>query len=311
MSYKLGQIPSLRATLAEIADFMECQCLISEGGVYSSVSGKSAMGISYDEDSENDEYEENEDEFPEVYEALAEIEDRNAFSGGCYPFIADVNSVRVREDIDSKVKDVYTFLLLATRENMSSGKIVEGTDGTALFEKLCASVLRNYFGESSKSFVFGTGQENNLAFSSKVQEMLDMLGEGKLAFRVPDNDTNHHKDGKLDVVVFIPFADSRKGQFIAFGQCKTGTNWRSAVSQLDPKVFCDSFCYPSPGFTPIAVFMVTEAFTDNWEFLLRSTNGLLFDRTRIMQYLPSEIEEDLLEQIRKWNAAVMGKYLND
>ena len=111
--------------------------------------------------------------------------------------------------------------------------------------------------------------------------------------------------------MFIPFADSRKGQFIAFGQCKTGTNWRSAVSQLDPKVFCDSFCYPSPGFTPIAVFMVAEAFTDNWEYLLRSTNGLLFDRTRIMQYLPYEIEKDLLAQIRKWNAAVMGKYLND
>ena len=169
MSYKLGQIPSYKATRAEIADFMECQCLMNEENVYSSVSGKSAMGISYDEDIAS------EDEFPEVYEALAEIEDRNTFSGGCYPFMTDVNSVRVRNDIDSKVKDVYTFLLLATRENMSSGKITEGIDGTALFEKLCASVLRNYFGESSKSFVFGTGQEENLAFSSKIQEMLNTL----------------------------------------------------------------------------------------------------------------------------------------
>lgn len=305
MSYKLGQIPSVRATRAEIADFMEFQCLTSESNVYSSVSGKSAMGISYDEDIED------EDEFPEIDEALAEIEDRCAFSNGYYPFITDVNSIRMRDDIDSIVKDVYTFLLFSTRENMSSGKITEGIDGTALFEKLCALVLKNYFGKSSKSFVFGTGQDDKDSFSSNVQKMLDMLGEGKLMFRLPDNDTNHHKDGKLDVVVFIPFADSRKGQFIAFGQCKTGTNWRSAVSQLNPKGFCESFCNPTPGFTPIAVFMVTEAFTENWEYLLRSTNGLLFDRSRIMQYLPNEIEECLLEDIRKWNAAVMRKYLND
>jgi len=305
MSYKLGQIPSCNATQSEIADFIEYQCLKSEENVYSSVSGKSAMGISYDEDNKD------EDEFSEVYEALAVIDDRYAFSGGHYPFIADVNSVRVRDDIDSKVKDVYTFLLLATRENMSSGKNAEDIDGTGLFEKLCASVLRNYFGKSCRSFVFGTGSDDNVSFACKVQKMLDMLGEGKLMYRMPDNDTNHHKDGTLDVVVFIPFADSRKGQFIAFGQCKTGTNWRSSVSQLNPKVFCESFCNPVPGFTPIAVFMVTEAFADNWELLLRKTNGLLFDRTRIMQYLPSEIEDSLLEQIRKWNAAVMCKYSND
>ena len=305
MSYKLGQIPSVKATRAEIADFMEFQCLTSESNVYSSVSGKSAMGISYDEDIED------EDEFPEIDEALAEIEDRCTFSNGRYPFITDINSIRVKDDIDDIVKDVYTFLLFCTRENMSSGKITEGIDGTALFEKLCALVLKNYFGKSCKSFVFGTGQDDKDSFSSNVQKMLDMLGEGKLMFRLPDNDTNHHKDGKLDVVVFIPFADSRKGQFIAFGQCKTGTNWRSAVSQLNPKGFCESFCNPTPGFTPIAVFMVTEAFTENWEYLLRSTNGLLFDRSRIMQYLPNEIEECLLEDIRKWNAAVMRKYLND
>lgn len=302
MSYKLGQLPSVQASRAEMADFLEYQCLASEDNVYSSVSGRSAMGISYDESLDSEE------EFPEVYEALGEVEDRYVSSGECYPFETNIDSIRVRNDIDVRVKDIYTFLLLSTRENMSSGKAAGGTDGTALFEKLCAAVLGNYFGKASKSFVFGTGQDESLPFADKIQKMLDMLDEGKLTFRMPDNDTKQHKDGKLDVVVFIPFADSRKGQFIAFGQCKTGTNWRSAASQLDPKVFCETFCTPTPGFTPITVFMVAEAFTDNWEYHLRSTSGLLFDRTRIMQYLPEEIDEGLLEQIRRWNEAVMRKY---
>lgn len=307
MSYKLGQMPSPQATLAEVADFMEYQCLISDDNSYSAISGKAAMGIFCDED----DLDSVEDIFPEFDNALSEIEDRYTFSKTNYPFEASTNTIKVRAGIDSRIMDIYTFLLLATRENMSEGKISDGTDGTALFEKLCAAVLNNYFGEHCTSFVFGTGQDEKDTFQNKVQSFLDKLGEGKMVFRSPEYNKNKQKDGKLDIVAFIPFADSRTGRFIAFGQCKTGTNWRTSISQMNPKAFCELYCSPMPGFTPIAIFMVAEAFTDAWEERQRSSNGILFDRARIMNYLPEKIDTTLLEQIRKWNSAVLKKHISD
>ncbi len=301
MSYKLGFLPSIKATIAEMADFMEYECLMSGEDCFSVVSAKSAMGISSDEDRSL------EDSFPEVDDALYEVEKRSTNSKMQYPFETTTNSIRVRQDVDGRIKDVYTFLLLSTRADMSVGKIAGGIDGTALFEKLCASVLGNYFGASCQSFVFGTGQDGNESFEEKVQKMLNRFDEGKLTFRSPDNDSRRQKDGKLDVVAFIPFADKRKGQFIAFGQCKTGTNWQASISQLNPKSFCELYSGPVPGFTPIAIFMVAEAFTESWEALSRSSNGILFDRTRIMNYLPQEIDETLLGQIRQWNSAVIER----
>ena len=304
MSYTLGQLPSSRSTLAEKADFMEYQCLISEENRYSAISGENAMGISYDEQDLNS------DDNYGFEDALSEIEDRWLYSGEKYPFETTTDSLKIRNDIDSNILDIYKFLLLTTRENMRNGRIADGIDGAALFEKLCAIVLKSYFGHNCTSFVFGAGQDNNVPFRVKAQGLFDKLNEGNLVFRVPDGDNNLQKDGKLDVVILIPFADNKKGQFIAFGQCKTGTSWRTAISQLNPEVFCRTYCNPMPGFTPICVFMVAESFTENWEQYQRSSNGILFDRSRIMNYLPEQIDADFLDKIRQWNMAVIGRFVN-
>lgn len=305
MSYKLGQLPSPGASLPEIADFMEFQCLIGGEDSYSTTSGKDAMGIL----GEDDRYEE--EDYSDFDSALAVVEDRKSLSLEHYPFEALSKTIRVRTDVDDIDRDIYVFLLLATRENMSSRKVAGGVDGTALFEKLCAVVLANYFGSNCKLFVFGTGGDNHRSFEERVQEFLDTLNEGKILYRKPDCSKNNQKDAKLDIVAFIPFPDERKGQFIAFGQCKTGTNWRPLVSQLNPDAFCKSYCSPPPGFLPITIFMVSESFSDNWEDLLRLSNGILFDRTRIMAYLPREIDDKILSQIRKWNYSVISNYRGD
>lgn len=302
MSYQLGQIPSPHPTLSEVADFMEFQCLVDDSGSSSIVSVETAMGIPGDDD--DDPVEDS-----EHYDCvLSVIYNRLLFSKGHYPFEALNRTIRIKTDVDGIVRDIYIFLLLSTRENMSSGKIADGIDGTALFEKLCAEVLKNYFGENCCSFVFGTGRDKNDTFENKVQAMLDLFNEGKLLYRRPDNEDNQQKDGKLDVVAFIPFVDSRKGQFIAFAQCKTGTSWRDSISQLNPYAFCELYSSPPPGFTPIAVFLVAESFEEKWERLLRNSRGLLFDRLRIMNYLPQQINEELLTDIRKWNNSVIKRY---
>lgn len=306
MTYRLRQIPSERSTLSELADYMEVQCLISDEKIYSTTSGNSTMGVIYDNYDE-DEYDNNdfEDDDFNFREALSEIEERNTKSNNNYPFISYDNVIKLKEDVNALTLDIYTFLLLATRENMNANKVANGLDGTALFEKLCAEVLHSYFGEKSEAFVFGTGGGNQ-SFQAKVEDFLNRLKEG-LMFRRPDGDRGNQKDGKIDVVAFIPFADTNKGQFVAFGQCKTGTNWKGIATQLNPKSFCDSYITPAIGFTPIVVYMVSESFFEDWENTARNTGGILFDRSRIMNYLPAEISVELLNDIRSWNAGVLEK----
>lgn len=306
MSYRLRETPTIKATLPEIADFMEYQCLKDESKSYSVTSGVTTMGIATDEDFdlEND-YES--DIAQSFSEALSEVENRKAHTKGNYPFNAEANIIKLDSSINKNIKIIYTFLLLATRENMNSGKTAAGIDGTVLFEKLCAIVLQNFFGKKSQSFVFGTGSGIIENFRNKVERLLNNLSEEGYTLRIPENNLNHEQDGKLDVVAFIPFSDRNKGQFLAFCQCKTGTSWRNSITQLRPDSFSKKYIYPTFYFTPITIFMVCESFYDNWEITFRDLDGLLFDRERIMEYIPDEIDNNLLTQINIWNNAVMQR----
>ena len=305
MGYKLRDLPSTQASDAELADYMEYQCLVSDEKSYSTTSGNSSMGILYDDNTDAG-IEGNEINY-DFSEALAEVDDRENKSKGKYPFVAEVDTIKIKDDVESYIIDIYTFLLLATRENMKGGKIANDLDGTELFEQLCATVVKNYFGPNSKSFVFGTGAVENKPFHAKVQDFLDTIHEGKYIFRKPDGDVGQQKDGKIDVVIFIPFADNNKGQFMGFGQCKTGTNWKASISQLIPSAFSESFIQPPLAFIPITLFFVSESFTDKWEELTRLSRGIIFDRNRIMEYIPDNIDAELLNKIRRWNEGVISR----
>lgn len=305
MPYKLGDIPTSGASESEKCDFMEIQCLLSETKSYSIMEASQAFGFVNDEDSGSL------DQDLPFYDTLTlfDIRDMQANNSN-YPFVTEGYSVSIKKDVADYIKDVYIFLLLATRNNMQNNRKVEGIDGTALFEHLCALVLKNYFGEErTNSFVFGTGNDAERSFKSKVNLLLRELKEPGYVFYKTDDNTGDEVDDKLDVVAHIPFLDGRKGQFIAFCQCKTGTNWKDKVFQLQPGNFCESHIQPPLNFTPIPVFMVCESFRDNWENLTRKQ--LFFDRCRIMEYIPEEIvltENNLLENIRFWNSHILDMY---
>ena len=53
--------------------------------------------------------------------------------------------------------------------------------------------------------------------------------------------------------------------------------------------------------------MVCESFYENWETIFRDLDGLLFDRERIMEYVPDNIDDDLLMKINKWNNSVIER----
>ena len=305
MGYKLRNLPTTQSSDAELADYMEYQCLMSDEKSYSTTSGNSSMGILYDDNTDAG-IEGNEMNY-DFCEALAEIDDREQKSNGKYPFIAEIDTIKLKEGIKPYVLDIYKFLLLATRENMKSGKVANNLDGTELFERLCAAVIKNYFGPNSKAYVFGTGAVDYKPFHEKVQDFLDTIQEGKYFFRHPDGDLGQQKDGKIDVVFFIPFADNNKGQFMGFGQCKTGTNWRASISQLIPSAFSESYIQPPLAFIPITLFFVSESFTENWEELTRNSRGIIFDRSRIMEYIPDKLDAELLSNIKLWNEGVIDR----
>lgn len=300
----------------EVADYMEIRCLADECGTYSANSACSNGNMSY----ENDEMEEEEDTIIDhddkiheyIVEALnTEVEQRKAKSNENYPFATDGDRITRIDDMAEPIKEVYTFLLLCTRLRMGGtgcNRTHEGYDGTQLFEQLCAKVLMKYYGENSESFVFGTGADGDVtSFKDKLKDMFDLIGER--GGGASDVINKRQKDGGVDVVLYIPFADKRHGKFIAFAQCKTGQGWRGQISMCNPDIFMKEFFqqYPTT-FTPITIFMVAESFNDYWERTQFSSRGFLFDRSRIMQYLPdmnSEDNAELYEKIKLWNKGAM------
>ena len=134
MPYKLGSLPSEQATQAEIADYLEVQCLLSGDGFYSIVEAAEDSGLVEEEDIVDS---------PEVdvyngyADALLQIDIRNQYNGDRYPFEGGKKNIALKEGVSEYYKTIYTFLLLATRWKMDADRIVGNIDGTLLFERLC------------------------------------------------------------------------------------------------------------------------------------------------------------------------------
>jgi len=67
-----------------------------------------------------------------------------------------------------------------------------------------------------------------------------------------------------------------------------------------------------PPVPPVRLFFISESLLRNQWYEFTAEAGILFDRCRIMDYLPvAEIEEStsFLSQIKAWNMAVTEKFL--
>lgn len=283
-----------------IADFLEYMCLAT-GSPVSSLSYRSLLSMS-DDELYNEGIESSDDFSVDTLDsAIAECYNRSQNCPDHYPFTTGRSSLVLRSDI-TWYKDIYTFLLLATRLDMGKQRVQADYDGTKLFEELCAVVAKEYFGKHSIAKVFGTSVEGS--FEGKVQLLLNSL-HIKGQYKQPEGSTGRQKDGNLDIVAWIPFSDNKDGQIIALGQCKTGTHWEEMLTELDPDVFFSCYSTQQPYARPQKLFFVAESF-GNYKWQERSTRGgILFDRTRIMEYLPTEIDEALLDKIKAWNNAAL------
>ena len=279
-----------------IADYIEYICVLTESSVSSS-DLRSLFSIS-DDEIDNDGVESADDaSIDRLEDAISVCRSRSLMCPDRYPF--EHHRIELtNKTIENQYKEIYLFLLFATRCNMNTQRVQNGVDATKIFEELCAEVAHEYFGGRSKFYIFGTASETN--FSEKVEDLIRKI-HLDFQFNNPNGSTGRQKDGSLDIVAWIPFPDNKDGQLIAMGQCKTGDSWESKLTELQPSAFFKSYCTGAPCADPIRMFFVSESF-GNYKWTERcNKGGILFDRMRIMSFLPPQIPVGLMSKITRWN----------
>jgi hypothetical protein len=233
----------------------------------------------------------------------------------CYPFdLIGGNTILQKKATDPAHPDaglLYLFLLTLTRSDMAStARKKIAIDPTKVFERMCADVLKEFWGgdsEHCKCLVFGTAQlTGQQRFQDHVGNLCNQLQEGigwKASGRSPGSG-----DGKLDVVVYRRFRDKRPGGLIGFAQCKTGIHWRDHLTKLQPRSFCQNYMVSPLLIDPVRIYMVPHRIVSSrWDEDTRA-GGLLFDRCRIAHY-GNMIAPGVLDDCRNWlqNILAMSK----
>jgi len=307
--YKLSSgVPSPRADLNELADFVEIECL--KNTQFSRNETIAALGR-LDENIDISSKKIIERLELKVDDVFSEFDFRINSCNNAYPFSFDSSGkvLKVKTDIDLSTLYLYQFLLLATRLNMLNNKVHEGIDGTLLFEEISQQILSNYLGLRAESFLFGTSNHGK-SFEEKINTLCTSLNEGNGFINRNEKSSGQIKDDSLDVVAWKPFSDNSAGKLIAFGQCKTGTTWQDTTAKLQPDSFCGSWFKDSPPVPPIRMFFVCEALLRNQWYTTVKKAGVLFDRCRIMDYY-QEFSGELLDKIKIWSDAALKEQLND
>lgn len=295
--FKWPGFPSSRAPGHELADYVELVCW--KQGTFSVTALERELGR-LEENDYSDGVPEDEEVQTRAGEAFQAIEHRIAACDDGYPFAMDRGCVLRDEDAWNPKHDVYRYLLLATRLNMKNNRLHSAIDGTLLFEELAAEAAKRYIGFGAESFVFGTaGGVGN--FRARVDILCREIGEGR-GFMNRTGSSPTERDGKLDIVIWKHFADKRPGKLIAFGQCKTGTNYQDTLAHLQPDAFCDKWLHTSPSLMPVRMFCVAEALPrQNWYNLSRDA-GLLLDRCRLVSCCV-DVGENVMEEVVRWTTA--------
>ena len=302
--FKHPGFPTVRASAHELADFAELTAW-RDGGISMTSLSRTLQRIEDNDFADGVPEEDPTDRRAE--EAYSEMEARRQACGGNanYPFLINDRGRLARCTGEFNCRQlVYLYLLLATRLNMSKNRRHAEIDGANLYEKLCAGVAKTYLGLRAESMVFGTASGIG-GFRDRVMDLCQKLGEGGSAKEAVSPSA---RDGKLDIVAWKPFVDSWQGKLIIFGQCKTGTEYRDTLTQLQPDAFCAKWLRERPAIPPMRAFFISEALSRSGASARRqwyehSTDaGLLFDRCRIVDFCDG-VTDDVLEEVRTWTGA--------
>lgn len=290
-------VPLSNSDPGELADYAELMCLAS--GRVSLTDMSQELGRLEDND-----YQRGVEEYSTLDEnlqqAMKEIEWRTSACGEGYPFAIDQLGNCIRLSFTGVQSWLYSYLLLATRLNMLSNRNHAAIDGALLFEQISADILKSYFGPRSEAIVFGTATVD-AGFEARIKDLCHRLCEGQ-GFSNRNNARPTARDAKLDVVAWKPFADSREGKVVLFGQCKTGRNWRDQITQLQTEAFCKSWMKAPLAVNPMRLFLVAESVPyDHW-YSQTSSAGVIFDRCRLVCY-GDALSPTVFDLLKQWVCA--------
>lgn len=285
-----------------LCDLMELRCLFSKGESISITKMVSLLLKATDEEPTSGIDDLQDKVRDKVEMVMIESQRRKSDSRYKYPFDFKTSGVMVFLGFKNPYSYLYVYLLLVTRLNMNTNKLYAGIDGTFLFEKLSAIIARSYFGENSSAIVIGTSEGGG--FQSKINALSVKLNEG-FTFYNHSGGSVDENDGKLDFIVWIDFTDKKPSKLIAFAQCKTGTNWRKHISELNAESFCRNWFTRMPALMPIRLFFISDIPQGGHWYKTATHSGLFFDRIRIMDYSPKDLEKSILLDIEKWTKAAL------
>lgn len=168
-----------------------------------------------------------------------------------------------------------------------------------IFERLSAEAIKNYL--QGKVYVFGWPvlPDVQAEIALRVKDVATKARE-----KFVEAPAQRYKDRGVDVIAWKPFVEHpteehRSSQLVILAQCASGANWRQKTTQLPIKSWIQYVHWASDPLTGFAVPRVIPA--DLWHDISRESQGILFDRIRIVNLLPNGVQEEgLRDEIRNW-----------
>jgi len=300
-----NHLPTFRDSAQDWADFAEYNAyLLGKVNLFDIT--KSSRMVSDEEilagiDDDTDKY------MQLIDEVATEILSRIKIGENLYPYSIEDNDYNLCFTPSSDLaKVIYPYLLFATRSKMNTDRIKKDIDGSLLFEHLCSIVAQNYFGKRAEVDILGTSKNDVKSFREKLRMITLNIGEGG---DIHENIGHKPQDDKVDIIIWKSFKDQQPSKMIAFGQCKTGTSWVDRLTELNTEAFCKTWFTKQPVLTPVRMFFTAQYFPKEIFRVRANEAGLVFDRFRILDYLPSNIDDDLLSKMLAWTEAINSHYL--
>ncbi len=296
-----NSLPSKYASVEEFTDFIECECVQKERIAVRDV--LKPLLVLNDEVIIDGIEDESDLLINKIDDVLTEIDRRIKASNKKYPFIVKNKGYTLEISDKNIYYWIYSYLLFSTRLDMRKNKTFFNIDGTEILEHLSSLIAKEYFGQRAESVVFGTAGDIKI-FEDRVNFVCKSTGEGH-SFLNRNNSPIKAQDDKLDIVAWKNFSDGNRSKMIGFGQCKTGTSWDDQETiELQPDDFCDKWMRDTPIHSPLKMFFSSQYLP--LDLYTKAKNaGIIFDRFRILDFLPELISKDLADIIIKWTSGAI------
>lgn len=309
-------VPAATSAPGELADWLECQALVSvdrNSSIQDLASALRRTGSGEEIEDERRIDDEDDATFdrggetiePVATDAFEEIEDRAASCGEAYPFEVLEGALQGRRSTPSSL---YVFLLLLSKFGKDAGP--DQLNVPQMFEEIAElAIAHTLGGESNEVATIQFGFPRRIAppgFRAAVDDLCIKTGEGGKSRDQPNR--SDQKDAALDVVAWRPFPDRRRGLVMAWGQCATGADWREKLTDLNPSDWAASWLMDRPAVIPMPAFFVPHRIDrEHWD-VTANYGGILFDRCRIA--LSSHpLPEPLRSQVAGYNRQVIKEKL--